>query len=558
MPLRSTKYGFPAIPPRDSETKTEIFRPTLGLHTGDMPQDLRPGFTPAAENFVTENGWLRPRSGLSQFGPFNFDSPALGGAELSEAQGELAAVAGSASSIAIFHPSVDSWSELSYIRGNTLAGDDLPSGLSTDYWSIANPYDDNVRQYLGVMSNGTNWMKWFEVREGVNVYSDFTWTEELEDTKAARAVVATQDRLFLFNTIDTTGNKHPTRALWSARANIRDFIAVNGAGREDLVDMAGEGTAAVRVGDDIILLTNQEVWVARPTLDDYAFRFDRISKEVGCPYPQTAKSTPLGCMFLSRDLEVYVTNGSSIQPLGPVQPGEPSRIQRYLRDKAINLSRAWALFDNIGQRYCLYFPDRESIDRFPTHALYFSFQDGSWLPQTFEHELSFGFSFQDPGELVTWNDLNDVTWGELNQAWGELGKGADDRFQTVFGSGGTSYRLHDNFATDDGLQIEARWRSHALTQRDQMRVTRLTEVWMDFEAESQGTAAIHVSKDLGQSFNTDGRISALVPSLSNAFFPVWSNAQAPMFELRIADATRPRIGRFQAAMKDGGKWLFVQ
>lgn len=556
MPKRTTKYGFPALPPPNSETRTEIFRPTLGLHSGDVPQDLRPGFTPAAENFVTENGWLRPRSGLSQFGPFNFDGPVLGGAELSEAQGELAAVASSASSIAIFHPSVDSWSELSYIPGSTVGGDDLPSGLSTDYWSIANPYDDNVREYLGVMSNGTNWMKWFVVEEGVNVYSDFTWTAALENTKAARAVVATQDRLFLFNTIDTTGNKHPTRALWSARANIRDFLAANGAGREDLVDMKGEGTAAVRVGDDIILLTNQEIWVARPTLDDYAFRFDRISNTIGCPYPQTAIPTPLGCMFLSRDLEVYVTNGSSLQPVGPTAPGEPSRIQRYLRDKAVSLSRAWALFDNIGQRYCLYFPDRSSIDRFPTRSLYFSFQDGSWFPQTFEHELSFGFAFQDPGELVTWGDLAEVTWGEINQNWGSLGAGADDRFQTNFSSAGTPYRLRSTQSTDDGLTIEAKWQSHALNQRDQMRIAHLVEVWADYEASSDGAATVHLSEDLGQSFGT-GTVATLLTNARNAFFPVWNTAQAPIFEIRVVDGTRPKIARFQAVMRDAGKWQFV-
>lgn len=551
MHIPQTRYGFPLKAPEQERSFRSIFRPTLGVHTGDVPQDLAPGFTPEARNYVTDAGWLRPRSGLSRFGGYSFGRPVLGGTEIPDASGELAAVASSASTIAVHHPSVDSWSELSYIKGSILGSDDTLSGLSTDYWSTTPAFDDTIGEYVAVLSNGTNWMKWFEVGQSTATYSDFTWTHDLAETKSAKAVVEVNDRLALFNSISSAGTKFPTRFAWSARGNIREWNATNGAGAEELVGMRGEGQTAVKFQDIVYLFSDEEVWIARPTLDDYAFRFDRITDKLGCPYPRTAVATPLGVIFLARDLEVYVVNGNRVQPLGPAGPNEPSRIQPLLLDELTEGDRAWAAYSQTQRRYELYYTARDSAEGFPRRALYFHIDDHSWLPQRFNHELTIGFDFEDPGARTEWGDLSGLEWNELG-AWDNFGRGENTRDVVTFGSGGTSYRLRQNQADDDGSTIDARWRSHGLNQRDHMRQAALSEVWLDYDANSASSGTLLVSDDLGASFD-DGVALAFDPAKDNAFVPTWAVARSPLFELRT-DGDGPKVARFQASLRDAGRF----
>jgi len=553
MAIQKTRFGFPTRSPRQVRSRTEIFRPVLGLHVGDVPQDLMPGFTPESLNFVTEAGYITPRSGLSQFGGYSFGQPVLGGAELPDAEGNLAAVALSASSIAMYHPSTDTWSQLSYVRGSTLTQDDLPSGLSTDYWSTAAIFDPEANAFMAVLSNGTNYAKWFHVDASTATYSDFTWAEVLEATKTAKAVAAVNDRLVFFNTVSSQGTKYPTRLVYSARGNPRSFLVADGAGAIDLMDMRGEGVAAIKAQDQLFLFTDEEIWRAVPTLDDYAFRVERVSDRLGCPYPRTIAASPIGIIFLARDLEVYVLSGTQVVPLGPPAPGEPSRIQPYLRRHMIEGFRAWAAFNAVERRYELYFSTRESMNGFPVRALYYNIDDQSWMPQKFAHELSFGFDLEDPGTPVTWEDLEGFAWDELNQAWDSFGRGADQRHTVAFGSGGTAYRLYSGYTNDDGIALEARWRSHALSQADQMRQKHLTELWIDYETEVSSEVGVHLSNDLGQGFQSS-RTVQLSPGRRNQFVPVWITGQAPMFEIRVADGSRPKIARFQASLTDAGKF----
>jgi hypothetical protein len=205
-------------------------------------QTLPPGFTPDSRNFTAPNGLLTPRSGLSNHDSFFLDGPALGVAEVFDASGNLAGLAQSDTSFIFSHPDSASWSTLSYQK--TTAGpagfaevNDIPSGLSTDYYRTASIYDKTTDKVIAVSSNNTEWMKWFPVEGSTTTLSDFTWVNSLDSTKAAKDITAINDRLVFFNTLSSAGTRFPQRVLWSARGGAIDFVLANGAGFEDLVSM---------------------------------------------------------------------------------------------------------------------------------------------------------------------------------------------------------------------------------------------------------------------------------------------------------------------------------
>jgi hypothetical protein len=548
MRYPKTKHGFLAQAPSSRKGLQRIFRPTLGLHAGDTPQDLPAGFTPEARNFVTDQGAITPRSGLSYFA-VDFGEPVLGAEELLDSQGGGFVVAASDNSLLFYHSSNDSWSHLSYLPASTITVSDPPSGLSNQYWQFTQIYDDAISEYLGIASNGTNFVKFFEIGASQTTFSDYTWIYNIGEARSAAAIGVLADRVVLFNSISSAGTKYPTRVFWSARGLPRDFTQANGAGYEDLVDMKGEGTALVRLGDSLVLFTDREIWLGRPTLDDYAFRFDRISDKLGCPFPKTAVATPFGVLFLSRDLDVYVATQGGVQPISKLEDGT-SRIAPYLEDGLINASRAWAAYNAMKRRYELYYAYEDSTNGFPNRALYYSIDDQSWMPQRFNHELSVGCDMKDPGTLTTWDDLT-VTWDSYDRGWDSVTAGDERRDVLAFGSGGTAYRLLSAQTSDDGTAIDARWRSHGLSNG--MGQIHLSELWMDYSNGSASSASVFVTNDNGVTFDS-GTALSLLSTRRNVFAPLWTTGQAPQFELRVADGGQPKINRMQASLIDAGKF----
>lgn len=549
MRYPKTKHGFPASSAGQRKTAKAIFRPTLGLHAGDMPQDLPAGFTPEAQNFVTEQGAITPRSGLSRFG-LAFGVPVLGADEMLDANGGQMAVAASATSLYHYHASNDSWSVLSYLPASTVSVTDPPSGQSNEYWQFAQIYDDTLNGYLGLASNGTNFVKFFSVNASANTYSDFTWIYNIGETRSAKAIGVLADRVFLFNSTSSAGTKHPTRALWSARGLPRDFTQANGAGYEDLVDMKGEGTACVRYQDVFLLFTDREIWVAQPTLDDYAFRFYRVSDKVGCPFPRTAVSTPFGVVFVARDLDVYVaTPQGVVEPISKMEDGT-SRIASYLADGLVNASRMWAVYNAMKRRYELYYAHNSSGQGFPNRALYWSVDDKSWMPQRFAHELAAGCDMKDPGTLTTWDGLTQ-TWDSYDRGWDSVTAGDERRDVLAFSSAGTVYRMLSNQTTDDGTAIDARWRSHGLSQG--MHQMHLSEVWLDYSAASASSMSVWPTGDYGASFEAPVGLS-LASTERQKFVPLWVTGQNPQFELRVADGSQPKVQRVLAVLVNAGRF----
>ena len=557
MATPKTRFGFPTRAPTPRRTRVEIQSPTFGLNAGEPPSSLVPGFTPEAENFVSERAGLRPRSGLSHFNVYDLGEPVLGGGEFPDARGNLAVIAASSRSIAFYHQSVGEWSELSYVRGSTVPGDDLPSGTTADYWRVAHIFDGPGGEYIAVLSNGLNRIKWLNLAYYTNTYSDFTWAADIEGTQTARALAAVNDRLVLFNVTSEDGTKYPTRIVYSARGNPKSFKLLDGAGAIDVMDMRGEGTAAVQVQGQLVLFTAEEIWRTIPTLDDYAFRTpERVSDRLGCPYPRTIVVTPAGVLFVAHDLEVYALVGAGLQvvPLGPAGSGRPSRIQAYLRKLVSDPKAMWAFYNSLDRRYELYFPRKDG----GTGALYYSLEDQSWFPQRFMHALTHGFEMQDKSEVTTWAELGGLTWADIDVPWQTFEQKSDARFVSVFDANGKIYRMLPEQPDDDSVPIEARWRSHVLNAFTgvpvlEERKKHFSELWIEYESESTASVGVYVTGDTHNGVFS-ARTVELPPNGHMKHVAVWATGQSPAFEVRIADGSKPKLNGFLANLTDAGRF----
>lgn len=550
--IATSKFGQPFK--RRRHQAAEISVPvTGGLHTGVAPQDLPEQFSPALQNFVVEkDGYMTQRSGLSKFSGL-FEKPILGGAEAYDVEGNLVGFVASDTSFYTLHPDSQVWSELSYVPGSLSNLSGLPSGVTTDYWNATAIYDAEIDEVICVASNNTNSLKFFTVASETTTYSDFTFPDSLVSLKAAKDVTAINDRLVFFNTlhVNSASTRYPTRVYWSARGLPREYSLSAGAGFEDLVDMKGEGQAAIRYRDFLVLFTDSEIWRATPTYDAYAFRFDRVIDSVGCPFPRTLARTPHGICFMGIDREVYITDGNVISALGPVGGQGASRIQRRLQDELLTPSRSFGLYNETEHRYELYFAAAESTDAWPIRAMFYSFADQTWWEQKFPFSFSYGLDLKDPATLVTWDDISQ-SWDAITSEWDSFGVTQHTRAVNVFDSTGSSFRFRSEQTNDAGTDIDARWRSRGF--RNQMRKTHLSEVWMDYDTDASSTMTLHVGSARSSQEFDSGTAVSLTSQGNPAYVPVWKTDSAPIFEIRMTGAEHVRISSFQASIKDASKF----
>lgn len=555
---------FPQFTPARGKKERTLTVPTSGgVHAGVPPQELPLGFSPSCVNFVTDlAGSITPRPALSLEDAHDFGGAVLGAAEIFDVQGRSVTFAPSSVSLSVFNPETDGWRYLTYVPG-TVASDmtDGPvSGRSSDYFRTVSVYDQNINQNIAVLSNGTNAVKFFEITSDATTYSDFTFPHSLDSLVKARDVTAVNDRLVFVNTERSDGARFPTRIFWSARGDPRNYDINSEAGFEDVMEMRGEIQAAIRFRDFLLIFTEHEVWRATPTFDAYAFRFDRVIDNVGCPWPKTAVVTPLGVIFLGSDLEVYITDGSSVFPLGPVEVGTPSRIQSILRARGTALARTWAMYNRGENRYELYYATDVSETEFalgrstdyPCCALYFHLASRSWWPQTFVTPLSSGVDSDDADVALKWDEVDD-TFDSSGLEWDDFTYRVKTRTSRAFSSTGSSFFFSSDATTDDGSVIDARWRSPGF-RLGGSRKMHLSEVWVDHETDTTANVSLSVGNSRDSSSFETGVTRALTPPGGTTHFATWTVETAPAFEVRVSDGGRPRITSFQATLKDGSRF----
>lgn len=555
--LPFTKFGFPLQLRRNREFTEEVY-PDLGIHTGVAPNKVPAGYSPRNQNLVPrKDGEVNLREGLQSIGTYTQGEPVLGSIALHDIFGNPAALAMSAGTFSYIHKTGGQWSTLSYIDSSVVANSfvGVPSGLSTDYWRAVQIYEPSSDSMIAVASNNTDWIKFCYVHAGTAVYSDFTWTDSLLSTKLAKGVEAFDDRLVFFNTTNAGDIQFPTRLLYSARGNCLSYAIADGAGIIDLMDMTGQGTAAIRYRDLLILFSDHELWRAIPTRDANAFQCNRIADKFGCEAPRTIATTAYGVVFLGRDLEVYITDGNGVESLGPVSGTGPSRIQKLLKEELTNTSRAWGLYNQNLNRYELYYATASSTDGFPNNALFYSFEEKTWWRQSFNRSLSDGVDLEDVQALnvVTWDSLS-VTWDSYNAPWDSLATSFGDLRVNAFDSSGSFYRFNSSATVDAGGDaIDVRWRSPGLNQRGTVRRAGMSELWLEGVGTSNSSVSVFVSDNLGETFTNPVAVS--VSSLDyDTHVPLWVDAKNPMFEVRSNDGQTPSFTRFKAVLRESGKF----
>jgi hypothetical protein len=291
--------------------RVEVVEPTLGLNKAQPEIDLQPGETPDAENFVVDDGYLRPRSGLSLFAESHTSLNADAGILAYEYQGVdgtlLPVIASAGTVLAYGVSAAASWSTLSYVPINV---SDPLSGNSTHPIHACVVYEPNDDENWFVFTNGVNIPKYsIPSTETYSEVSDFKSVESY-----AKYCYALDDRLCFFHCADSA-TTFATRVRWSERGNTSKFSTV-GAGFEDLMDMRGEGTGVAVREMDALLFSADEVWVQRPRRDNFAFDFFPLSRGLGTRYPRTITNTPIGTIFMANDFMHYIVRGSVIQPIG--------------------------------------------------------------------------------------------------------------------------------------------------------------------------------------------------------------------------------------------------
>lgn len=555
MPVQTSKFGK-VFRSRRRQTTFENVQPQGGFHSGLAPNLLPAGFSPSLQNLVgNRDGRVQQRPGLAVFGSYSFNSFILGATEVSDKDGNLAGFAPSTDSVFNYlHPDNQAWSSLTYFPG---AGSDFtvqPSAVSSEYWSTEEIWVPSLEKVIAVTSNNSlaGGIQWFNIEGSTVTYSDFTHTDSLGSTAAAKSITAVNDRLVFFNTVEPDGTRFPNRVLWSVRGNPIDYNINSGAGFEDLKDMRGVGQSAVRYKDIMILFTDQEIWRAIPTLDAYAFRFERMADSFGCNLPQTITETPEGAVFLGKDFEVYITTGVQIIPLGPVGAQGSSRIKKILQEELVNKSKAFGVYNQTERRYELYYSTATASDGWCNKALFYYFDDQTWWVQKFPFSFSAGLDLEDPAALVTWDSISG-TWDANTNTWENFLQTTGSRSVNLFDSTVSTFRYRSNQTTDHGTAIDCTWRSPGLNQQGNGQFSQLVELYVDHENSTPSSMSVYMSTDLGDTFDS-GYSFAVSENKRKTFVPVWATAKNPQFELRWNDGGTQQLSLVEAKLRSSSNF----
>lgn len=477
--IKQTRFGAPQRHRKQRRTAAQgLFSP--GVHTGINKSFVMP-YSPSCDNLILKDGGARPRPALISF-TTSIPVETIAGGELFDVFGNAVTAVVSANTISILPVVSGVWSILSRL-GTTLS---ITSRDIVDMTYI-NDLANDIN--LGIIVNGVDTPKFFDVRADATTWSDFTAASGGANSllSRARTVTVSDERLIFANTADTApAGVFPTRIVWSVRGAPKNYTLASGAGFADLPEMRGQILRIIQDQEGFVILTNLEIWRARPRRDNFAFDFIRMTKELSCPFPDTAVSTPIGVVFLGSDFDVYAIQGSQIKPLGlddrPDDPGERvSRIQNFVEDNIGNGDAAWAVYNLNDRRYELHLDS--------ARALFYDVITGSWWPQTFPFPLSHGFEMTDPeayaGQSSTW-DQDGGEWDDDQSRWDDLlinRPPIESRKVMVF-TDTDIYRLDDTqFEDSPTSSYTCKWNSSpARTSLRNLQDVR--GVWLDYTTPS--------------------------------------------------------------------------
>lgn len=553
--MRQSRFGVPLRVTPQSARSTLVFEPTGGVNRTQPVSDLPPGTSPDSENWIARHGYLEKRGTLASRSTQSFSpvAPVLGGMEAVDVQGNSYPFASYATRPVWY--SAGSWSRASYVSSYGM--DAVPSASSGSYWDMTQVYYDQRDQNIVVLANRSH-QTLYCWESGTTVFSLLTGAPQ------AQSVTAFDSFLLAGNVLEGSNN-FVQRIQWTDRGSVSSWT--NGlAGYQDLIDMKGPITRLHPHDNAVVAFSDQELWVGRRFQFPSTFEFVPMDRSVGCPYPWTLAETRLGLVWLGKDWNVYALAKGEVSTR---RVGDP--IQSLIRDEIDLPERATACYNRLTDQYELWYPIAGGNGR-PQRGMFLDLGTGTWMPQRLDtnHDVTRVWS----GTLGTgssatlWSTWSAaaLSWNAITGSWqqqfgvtntGPLAVYAGNSNGTLFtfsqsgtsdGNGDMEGPLPGSFTT-----MRAYWRSGGMVGGEPDRVKRITEVRLDFQADSASSLSVAVSGDQGATFDV-GEALALgtTSTLSQQDAYVDIESRYPTLELS-SSVGRPRISRVWAMMRLGGR-----
>lgn len=545
-------YGAPLELTQRSLTSVLVIDPTLGYDVSKPSPNLAPGATPNADNFIMRDGALEPRPMLSRVtGTDNNARPfgitrILGGMEAIAVDSTRYPMVSSTTRLAYF---AGSWSVASYVSAFGLS--DPPAGAATDYWDWTQIFYDLQNENIAVgalTSDSRQSLYCWQI--GTGQFSTLT------GAPGAKAVCAFDNYILAGNVRDTDGTE-VQRVRWSDRGSASSWTG-GLSGFEDLLDAKGAITRLAAREADVIVFTESEIWHGTPIDFPFTFKFSRLDKTVGCPYPWTIDTTSRGIVFLGDDFQLYLLpkEGGAAQPVGQT-------IRRSVRDTIVFPGRSFGVYDPYAGQYQFYYPQSGASENLPMRALFLDFSSGAWAPQSFSRQsgyiaLTRGFAVRSSFSRGTaWNDYDPVTgatWNSFTASWDDMRGVGNERKRIYLGSStGTMYELDSRVTSDDGNPVQAFWETGGLGGAWPTAQKTVTQVDLDYDAASASSATVRVSPSQGAVFDTGTRISLRTSSAitQESVYPRIP-ARYPVVRVEV-EGFRPRLQRLNVTLRVGGR-----
>ena len=547
MTVQRTKFQPPPRSARASKARIQLVPINRGFNPSVDALQLGEGEAAFMQNMTLREGYVEPRSGLSQ--PDALE-PAVDQvdymARTFDTSKEHLAVIGETE---IHRTTSGQLFSYTTLTGPSLTSINPIASTLDAYWDSTNAYDATTRNNLFVFTNGSEAANHPMVHNTQG--TSYITLDSFLSSGESRAylVESFDDRLVFFKSVDSKGTLNNTRVRWSVRGNPSD-LSNAGAGFEDLFDMSGSGTGLVAESGRLLLMSETEVWQATPRRDAFAFDFNALDTSIGCQIPRSVAKTPVGVFFISGSLILYRVAGSTIRPVS-------RKIVNFLQDASAT-RQIWCSYNDVNRSLWIFFSkdERTSLDQGTDQAI--EIYIDTLEPQNNGSD-DFEFVFH------KFNNLDLVHGAQFFYADDYNSDVRGGSSLVVGSSKGTVYQFRSDQTTDSGTTFAAIWQSPKLKGRDPNNKEGISEVWFDTGFESilgrsnrastnpfssrTATLEFYTSIDQGATFSNTGSVSInTIDSLNTtskfttAFLAVTPQATAhPQFEVRVLDGSRPRL-----------------
>lgn len=411
--------------------------------------DLEPWLLPQdafmeLQNAYIRNGVLMKRNGYTEFADTGDARPIMGIFNYVESNNSKTLLV--ADTDRLFEYAAGILNDLDLADVWTSVGADLCSSINWKGSLYMTNFKDQIRVFNG--TTVTNYK--------IDINGDTT-----NDVGYCRHLVIHKERLIALYTYEGAAER-PQRARWCVAGNVTDWT------NDGYVDCPTSDfiTAAVLIGDDILVWFSSSIWWLKYTADpDLPFRWERIDSETGsqAPYVPVLKNNRSYGFDKSG---LVVTDGFDVVPVDQKIP------DFGLTFNQTNINNCYGILINELRQIWIAYPDASSTTN--TRVLAYNYEENSWAVFTIPFTC---FGYYSRQESLTYDD---ATWAIDSSAERIDAQAAQEGYPTIIGgkTNGKIYTLNDG-TDDDGSDIEMivtskRWNPY----KDQGLKARLG--WIDF------------------------------------------------------------------------------